>query len=164
MIIIKEKRSQAALEFLTTYGWAFLVILIMISVLAYFGILSPSKLLPSRCNFGAEFQCADYQVSATANTFKLRLRNSVGEVIDVSSISLGSESASAQYNCTTSPANPTLWNVGQFKDLTWSNCNSAAVGFIAGQRGKVLVAIIYNIATNPGYSREVKGEIYTAVV
>ena len=46
------KKSQAALEFLTTYGWAFLIILIMIGALSYFGILSPSKLLPNRCNFG----------------------------------------------------------------------------------------------------------------
>ncbi|MBI2659218.1 hypothetical protein HYX05_03935 [Candidatus Woesearchaeota archaeon] len=48
-----HSKSQAALEFLTTYGWAFLVILIMIGTLAYFGILNPSKILPNRCNFGA---------------------------------------------------------------------------------------------------------------
>ncbi len=37
------KKSQAALEFLITYGWAFLVILLMIGTLSYFGILSPSQ-------------------------------------------------------------------------------------------------------------------------
>ena len=51
------RKSQAALEFLTTYAWAFLVILIMIGALAYFGMLSPSKLLPDRCNFGSEVSC-----------------------------------------------------------------------------------------------------------
>ena len=39
----QNKKSQAALEFLTTYGWAFLVILIMIGALAYFGVLNPEK-------------------------------------------------------------------------------------------------------------------------
>ena len=37
------RKAQAALEFLTTYGWAFIVILIMIGALAYFGVLNPSR-------------------------------------------------------------------------------------------------------------------------
>ena len=37
------RRGQAALEFLTTYGWAFLVILVMIGALAYFGVLDPER-------------------------------------------------------------------------------------------------------------------------
>ena len=69
-----NKRAQAALEFLTTYGWAFLVILIMIGTLAYFGILSPGKYLPNRCTFGSELQCIDYQISATGNTFRIKLK------------------------------------------------------------------------------------------
>lgn len=36
-------KGQAALEFLTTYGWAFLVILVMIGALTYFGVLAPAK-------------------------------------------------------------------------------------------------------------------------
>jgi hypothetical protein len=56
------KRAQAALEFLTTYGWAFLVILVMIGALAYFGVLNPQKFLPERCQFGSEFKCKDYRV------------------------------------------------------------------------------------------------------
>jgi len=34
-----NKKGQAALEFLMTYGWAFLVILVMIGALAYFGFI-----------------------------------------------------------------------------------------------------------------------------
>lgn len=41
-----KKKAQSALEFLTTYGWAFLVILIMIGALAYFGVLDPNRFLP----------------------------------------------------------------------------------------------------------------------
>ena len=32
-------------EFLTTYGWAFLVILVMIGALAYFGVLNPENFM-----------------------------------------------------------------------------------------------------------------------
>ena len=38
-----NKKSQAALEFLMTYGLAIIVVLIAIGALAYFGILSPCK-------------------------------------------------------------------------------------------------------------------------
>jgi hypothetical protein len=37
--MLNKKNVQEALDFLTTYGWAFLVILVMIGALAGFGIL-----------------------------------------------------------------------------------------------------------------------------
>ena len=164
-MVLNFNKGQAALEFLTTYGWAFLVILIMIGSLAYFGILSPGKILPSRCNFGAEFQCLDYQIAGgTINTFKLRLKSNVGEPVDVTSIILGSESTTA-YSCATPPALPTGWGTGEIKDLTWSGCNTAVAGMTQGEKGKVLVAIKYNsVISGPGYTREVKGEVYSSVI
>ena len=146
----KSEKAQAAVEFLTTYGWAFLVILIMIGTLAYFGILSPGKILPNRCNFGAEFQCIDYQISSTG--FKMRLKNNVGEPIDISSISLSTESV-PPYSCTTPPANPTGWKSGEVKDLTWTGCSGG--GIIVGEKGKVLITIrYYSIASGSGYTKE----------
>lgn len=155
-----QNKAQAALEFLTTYGWAFLVILIMIGTLAYFGILNPSKILPNRCNFGAEFQCLDYQIASSG--FKMRLKNNVGEAIDISSISLGTESATA-YTCTTPPANPTAWKSGEVKDLAWTGCSGG--GVIAGEKGKVLVTLrYYSVASGSGYTKEVKGEVFSTVI
>ena len=160
------KRAQAALEFLTTYGWAFLVILIMIGTLAYFGILNPSKVLPNRCTFGAEFQCQDYQISATANTLRLRLKNGVGEPISISAITLGSE-GSTPYACAgaNTPALPFSFTSGTVQDFVFNACNSAAAGFVAGEKGKVLVTITYNTASSgTGYARQVRGEVYAGVI
>jgi len=159
-----RKKSQAALEFLTTYGWAFLVILIMIGTLAYFGILNPGKILPNRCTFGSEFQCVDYQISATANTFKLRLKSAVGEPIDVSAMTLSSEGAT-QYTCSTPPTNPASWKPGQIIDLAWSGCNSAAAGLVVDEKGKILITMKYNsVSSGSTYTREVKGEILSTVI
>ena len=41
-----KKRGQAAMEFLLTYGWAILVVLVVIGALAYMGVLDPAKMLP----------------------------------------------------------------------------------------------------------------------
>ncbi|MBD3163914.1 hypothetical protein GF323_01830 [Candidatus Woesearchaeota archaeon] len=43
------EKSQAGMEFLLTYGWAIIVVLVVISALAYFGVLTPERSLPERC-------------------------------------------------------------------------------------------------------------------
>lgn len=49
--------NDAAMEFLLTYGWAILVVLIAIGTLAYFGALSPEKFkLPDK-NIGCQSEC-----------------------------------------------------------------------------------------------------------
>ena len=83
-----KKKGQAALEFLTTYGWAFLVILVMISALGYFGILNPDRFLPERCNVGPEFACVEYAIYDNADpNFVLIMTNNVGQTINNMSIS-----------------------------------------------------------------------------
>jgi hypothetical protein len=53
------RRAQAAMEFLLTYGWAILVVIVAVGALAYFGVLSPEKSLPNSCEIGAPFSCFD---------------------------------------------------------------------------------------------------------
>ena len=152
-------KAQAALEFLTTYGWAFLVILIMIGTLAYFGVLSPGKILPNRCLFGTEFQCIDYRIQI--GQIDLKLKNSVGEAIDVDSYSIGTE-ATTSLTCTVQPTVYTSWKSGESKTITWGTC--AGGGLSKGDKGKVLIGIQYHVtASSTTYSRNVTGEIYSTV-
>lgn len=81
-----NKKAQGALEFLTTYGWAFLVILIMIGALGYFGILNPTRFLPERCNVNSEFSCEEFSLEREDSgdlTFTVVLRNTLGQAIDL---------------------------------------------------------------------------------
>jgi len=59
------RKGQAALEFLTTYGWAFLVILVMIGALAYFGVLDVGRLVPENCKLDGNLECSSYAVKET---------------------------------------------------------------------------------------------------
>ena len=63
-----DKRAQAAMEFLMTYGWAILVVLVAIGALAYFGVLSPEKFLPSSCSLPSGLGCIDHKATATGLT------------------------------------------------------------------------------------------------
>jgi len=72
--VVCVKRGQAALEFLTTYGWAFLVVLVVIGALAYFGVLNPSRFLPERCTFQSEFACTDHILIKQGNNMNLTMK------------------------------------------------------------------------------------------
>ena len=87
-VIKSNRKSQAAMEFLMTYGWAILVVLAAIAALAYFGVLSPARFLPERCVFPSGLTCIDKAViSDSANTVTFSLRNNLGSNINITSIS-----------------------------------------------------------------------------
>lgn len=65
------KRGQAAMEFLMTYGWAILVVLIAIGALAYFGVLNPSRFLPSSCTLTPGLSCDAFLVNSSGITMKV---------------------------------------------------------------------------------------------
>lgn len=85
----KNRRGQQAMEYMVTYGWAFVVIIVTIGAFAYFGLLNPEKYLPNRCDFGLQLKCVDYlfEDNQPNNGFVyLRFQNTFGEdirIIDV---------------------------------------------------------------------------------
>lgn len=52
-----NKKSQSAMEYLMTYGWAVLIILVALGSLYYLGVFTPST--PSTCQIQAPFVCMD---------------------------------------------------------------------------------------------------------
>lgn len=86
----RKKKAQAAMEFLMTYGWAILVVLIAIGALAYFGVLNPERFLPEKCVLasGSGLFCDDHAADGTANTVTLRIKNILNEDLTIDTISL----------------------------------------------------------------------------
>ncbi len=101
MVFHKGKKAQAALEFLMTYGWAILIVLITIGALAYFGVLNPTILLPEKCTFQAGLQCNNHilrmavippPAAATDRNHSifLEFENSMGKGIIIRQINISS--------------------------------------------------------------------------
>jgi hypothetical protein len=79
-----EKKGQAAMEFLMTYGWAILAAIIAIAVLAWFGVFSPGRYVSSMCTMSAPFGCEEYALSSGGMRFVIR--NGIGDSVIISSV------------------------------------------------------------------------------
>jgi len=158
---IKSSKAQAALEFLTTYAWAFIVIGIVVAAVIYFGVTNPSRILPDRCNFNAGFGCEAYTIGSAGGVRTL-LRNNLGEPVTVTGIAISTENGA--YTCTASPANPTNWAAGTTQDLAWTGCDAAAAGFSSGDKGKLFLRLsYYETRDGAAFGKIADGEMYTAV-
>jgi hypothetical protein len=81
-----RRKGQAAMEFLMTYGWAILAAVIVIGVLAAFGVFNPSTYVPNRCILSAPLGCNAGTASA-ANVI-LEIQNGAGGEVVISSIAV----------------------------------------------------------------------------
>lgn len=77
----KKKKSQAAVEFLVTYGWAFLGVMISVAALVYFGVFDTDKYVKDSCDFGNQLSCEDYILSGDDLT--VLWSNNFGTSIDI---------------------------------------------------------------------------------
>ena len=138
-------KSQAALEFLTTYTWAFVVIAITISALYYFGIFDFGKFLPLRCSFPSHFKCIDFSLQPTE--VRIKLTNNLGEDIQIRSISITND-ASPPITCT-SNLTPISWARATEKDFAFTSCAGGA--YIPDERSELIVSMDYFAVNTPSH-------------
>jgi hypothetical protein len=141
------KKSQAAMEFLMTYGWAILVVLVAVGALSYFGVLSPDKFLPSRCSLPAGISCNDHKAVASDSEIRVVLRNGLG--FDTTGVT------AAVSGCTTSSS--TTLNNGDQKTLTATSCSLTGGSKFSGD-----LNVTYT-NSDSGLSHTVQGSITTRV-
>jgi uncharacterized protein (UPF0333 family) len=104
-----NKKGQAAMEFLTTYGWAFLVIILAVAGLAYFGVFDIGRVLPDGCSIeGSAFDCGDiFAISTSAPEFQMQIRNNGQRLSTVTGVEIIERSLNdGQYGsaCDVAPA------------------------------------------------------------
>ena len=84
-------KGQTAVEYLMTYGWAILIILIVAGVLAYYGIFAPAGFLgPTARGFG-QVQVLSPWSLATTGTLTINVENRVGGTINMTQLNISSD-------------------------------------------------------------------------
>ncbi|MFH1072863.1 MAG: hypothetical protein V1743_05530 [Nanoarchaeota archaeon] len=97
------KKAQSAVEYLVTYGWIMIVVLIVIGLLIYFEVLSPNRFIAESCDFGQQLECIDSQIGKDGDIV-LKLRNSFGDRINLTNIT--------SFDTTLVNCAPELWKDG----------------------------------------------------
>lgn len=62
---MNEKKAQSAMEYLMTYGWAIIVIVIVLAVLYLFNVFNPSGYVGNTCSPNTKFLCQLPNMNAT---------------------------------------------------------------------------------------------------
>jgi hypothetical protein len=167
------RKGQAALEFITTYGWAFLVILVLIGAITYFGILKPDTLLPSRCTVAPEFSCDDYKNSATcaagacapnAGNTSILLRQSLGKTIFDVSMNCTYQGNTYQAIPYVLPSPPPTNSISSWSPQRQYGFECWPLGLpdFIGRKQKISFAITYTKSPG-GLNHTAEGEVYTEV-
>jgi len=126
-----RKNAQAALEFLMTYGWAILAVLLAVGALAYFGVLNPDRFFPNKCVLPKGITCLDYNVE----TYRviLVLQNNLGETITIDkvNVSANNQECSDEQSITLNNHDKVIY--------TMTPCNNGA----SSQKFDGVISIVY---------------------
>lgn len=131
-----NRKGQAAVEFLMTYGWAILAAVIAIGVLAYFGVFSPGKFITGSAVVTAPFYVNAWNVQADTGSNSsgvvLEIKNNGGEDYNLYSVDVT--------GCGTyTPATPDSVAAGSTASVT-VDCASSLT---EGQTFKGDISIVY---------------------
>ena len=161
----KRRRGQAALEFLMTYSWAILVVIIVIGALAYFGVLDPSNLIPERCVLEAGMDCVAFTASEGADdteiVFEIVVRNGLGRPVEIIGVEWTPTAGDGTTSCN-AVVGITGDNIGSGQTSPRIQSDTCDV-INPGRKNSYNVVVEYQYADLPAGSRldmTVSGEIF----
>ena len=82
------------MEFLMTYGWAILIVVIAVAALAAFGVFNPQRFAQERCvGDSTKFACSSNAISIndSTGTVQFELTNAAGSTVNITSVSTTSD-------------------------------------------------------------------------
>lgn len=162
-----DKKGQAAMEFLMTYGWAILVVLVAIAALAYFGVIDQSKRTPEICLFEPGMDCIESAfVDADADTATFLLINNKGSTITIKALE-----DDANDDCELPTMKGCSGNSCTVQDLPLTVDNNAKIRLevtcggtdITSGRFKLNPIVVYSTSASLDLNRTAPGQIIARV-
>jgi len=132
-------RGQSALEYLMTYGWALIIILIAAAALYAMGLLSPGTYQQKTCTGMTTLGYQDHFFDGSS--FKIKVANEAGAKIAMTSVTVNTNlnSSCCTYNYTT----PTNVNAGKSATFTVAINDT---GWSDGEDYIMDVVFVYNVS------------------
>ena len=154
----RRQHGQSAIEYLTSYGWAIVIMLVVIATLFWLGVINPKGVLSSTCFFPADLTCRAYVLNTSANV-ALDLGQATGHTINVT-----------KFKCT-QERNPTLTALSSALTIANGNhrlitdgtqlcylANGSAATASAGNQYKGRIYVEY-VEADTGFTHQVAGDV-----
>lgn len=156
--------AQAAIEFITTYGWAFLVMMLAIVVANSFGVFNAGSVMPDRCTANTDFRCGDFRIFYNTHdeqAFDLFVSNRIGATVDelwlVGASIEGKSLTDSDISCLISKRESSTWqsvDIGEsISELEWFSGRDIQLGcnfeegsiydLVPGSRGVIALDFEY---------------------
>jgi hypothetical protein len=152
-----KARGQAAIEYLSVFGWAIAVVLVFMSVLYFTGAFGSQNAVPRQCEFQRGFSCTSVKLMKNESGFQLVLAGYNGFGYDIgfdeNATSATFENLGAEGAATTvGDCSPAVVRNGKAFTCVYTIGETARVPATGEmERGTVSVAY-HNCAADPGYS------------
>ena len=104
------KKSQAALEYLLTYGWAILIVIIVGASLYALGVFTPGQWTGKRQTGFAQFRVEDFQFGTNGN-LTIVFEDQIGKTVDLTDIKATYKGSTCTFFLINSKANTTWVNL-----------------------------------------------------
>lgn len=154
-------KSQSAMEYLTTYGWAIIVIAVVLGTLFSLGLFTPGTFVNTTCVFPAEFECLSAILGSTNSTLSVNVQQTASSSINITAYGCNGQSKVANMITLGSPLTMTIGSNQTFAITCYNN--GTAVSVASGQIFKGYVIINYtSLQTN--FPHTVIGSIIAKVV
>jgi hypothetical protein len=163
--MFNKKKGQTALEFLITYGWAIMVVLIMMAALNYFGFFRIERYLPQSTSFPYGIDVDDFLFSAQDETILVLLTNDNGFDMVVTNIKIDFVDGNNPLFCGTINTNlPFEWLEGETLELNYSQCYLESIGIYTNTKATFNTTINYYAkGSSINYIHDLYGEIYANI-
>ena len=147
-----NKKGQAAMEYLITYGWAILVIFVIIAVL-YSSIFKPEFYAQERCEMAPGIECSPMKMALKPINDEIQLRmiltNSMGYDIEVLEVNYTVDSTTFAWKAgyPGGSIDEVNWKDGEDNELIYNFDKDVFKKTNPGSMQRIKFAILYNITS-----------------
>lgn len=132
------RKGQFSFEFLMTYGWAFLIITVVLAAVYTYGLLDLTGILPEKCEFFGQIECQDYKVNVAEQNISIIVLNDFNADLVIHEFSV---SDSSDLACDLATNLNLQWDIGTTQEVNAKNC--AGTKFADGVRNEITLALTF---------------------
>jgi hypothetical protein len=157
-------KSQSAMEYLTTYGWAIIIIAVVLTALFELGLFNPGSFVNTTCTFPANFGCITAVLYSTNSTLIINLQQSLPSSINITAYGCNAQGTVSNMIKPDTPSNQIELGIGQ--NLTFGmQCynNYTLITTTPGQIFKGFVLVNYTTLSS-GFIHTVIGTLVAKAV